>query len=109
MPNASGVFDRDDSRLSGPLARINGRMLALQSRIAKFAAAFIAIRSTAGFDQFGAAACSSTSMKVLETPFAPCCRVICRRMVTAATARTKFATGKSARNNLRCRWLTSIE
>ena len=55
MPKATAVFDADDSRLSGALARINGRMLALQSRIAKFAAAFIALRAvagvvTAGFD-----------------------------------------------------------
>jgi len=57
MPKATAVFDADDSRLSGALARINGRMLALQSRIAKFAAAFIAVRAvagvvTAGFDHF---------------------------------------------------------
>ena len=39
MPKATAVFDADDSRLSGALARINGKMLALQSRIAKFAAA----------------------------------------------------------------------
>ena len=56
MPKATPVFDADDSRLSGALARINSKMLALQSRIAKFAAAFIAIRAvagvvTAGFDQ----------------------------------------------------------
>jgi hypothetical protein len=55
MPKATAVFDADDSRLSGALARINGKMLALQSRIAKFAAAFIAIPAvtgvvTAGFD-----------------------------------------------------------
>ena len=55
MPKATAVFDADDSRLSGALARINGKMLALQSRIAKFAAAFIAVRAvagvvTAGFD-----------------------------------------------------------
>ena len=48
MPKATAVFDADDSRLSGALARINGRMLALQSRIAKFVAAFIAIRAAAG-------------------------------------------------------------
>ncbi len=47
MPKATAVFDADDSRLSGALARINGMMLALQSRIAKFAAAFIAVRSAA--------------------------------------------------------------
>ena len=41
MPKATAVFDADESRLSGALARINGKMLALQSRIAKFAAAFI--------------------------------------------------------------------
>ena len=57
MPKATAVFDADDSRLSGALARINGKMLALQSRIAKFAVAFLAIRSaarvvTAGFDHF---------------------------------------------------------
>jgi len=57
MPKATAVFDADDSRLSGALARINGKMLALQSRIAKFAAAFIAVRAvagvvTAGFDHF---------------------------------------------------------
>jgi hypothetical protein len=39
------------------LARINGKMLALQSRIARFAAAFIAVKAvagvvTAGFDHF---------------------------------------------------------
>ena len=45
MPKATAVFDADDSRLSGALARINGQMLALQSRIAKFAAAFIAVRA----------------------------------------------------------------
>ena len=37
MPKATAVFDADDSRLSGALARINGKMLALQSRIAKLA------------------------------------------------------------------------
>ena len=42
MPKATAVFDADDSRLTGALASINGKMLALQSRIAKFAAAFIA-------------------------------------------------------------------
>ena len=57
MPKATAVFDADDSRLSSALARLNGRMLALQSRIAKFAAAFIALRAvasvvTAGFDHF---------------------------------------------------------
>ena len=57
MPKATAVFDADDSRLSGALARINSKMLALQSRIAKFAAAFIAVRAvagvvTAGFDHF---------------------------------------------------------
>jgi hypothetical protein len=36
MPKAAAVFDADDSRLSSALARINGKMLALQSRIAKF-------------------------------------------------------------------------
>ena len=55
MPKAAAVFDADDSRLSSALARINGRMLALQSRIAKFEAAFIVLRAvagvvTAGFD-----------------------------------------------------------
>ena len=57
VPKATAVFDADDSRLSSALARINGKMLALQSRIAKFAAAFIAVRAaagvvTAGFDRF---------------------------------------------------------
>ena len=57
MPKATAVFDADDSRFGAALARINGRMLALQSRIAKFAVAFIAIRAaarvvTAGFDHF---------------------------------------------------------
>ena len=57
MPKATAIFDADDSRLSGALARISGKMLALQSRFAKFAAAFIAIRAvagmvTAGFDRF---------------------------------------------------------
>ena len=57
MPKATAVFDADDSRLSAALARINGKMLALQSRIAKFAAAFVAVRAvagvvTAGFDHF---------------------------------------------------------
>ena len=32
MPKATAVFDADDSRLSGALARINGRMLAIQTR-----------------------------------------------------------------------------
>jgi len=48
MPKATAGFDAGDSRLSGALVCINGRMLALQSRIAKFAAAFIAIRAAAG-------------------------------------------------------------
>jgi hypothetical protein len=48
MPKATAVFDADDSCLSAALARINGKMLALQSRIAKFAAAFIALRAAAG-------------------------------------------------------------
>ena len=57
MPKATAVFDADDSRLTSALTRINGKMLALQSRIAKFAAAFIAVRAvagvvTAGFDHF---------------------------------------------------------
>ena len=57
MPKATAVFDADDSRLSGALARINGKMLALQSRIAKFAVVFIALRAVAGvvaagFDHF---------------------------------------------------------
>ena len=57
MPKATAVFDADDSRLSGALARINGKMLALQSRIAKFAGAFIALRAVAhvveaGFEHF---------------------------------------------------------
>src|SRR5436190_18626706 len=34
----------DDSRFGAALARINGKILALQSRIAKFAVAFVAIR-----------------------------------------------------------------
>ena len=33
MPKATAVFDADDSRLSGALARINGRMLALAALI----------------------------------------------------------------------------
>ena len=41
MPKATAVFDADDSRLSDALARINGKMRALQSRIARFAAAFL--------------------------------------------------------------------
>lgn len=57
MPKATAVFDADDSRLTSALARINGKMLALQSRIAKFAGAFLAIRAaagvvTAGFEHF---------------------------------------------------------
>jgi len=39
MPKATAVFDADDSRLSAALASINAQMLALQSRIAKFAGA----------------------------------------------------------------------
>ena len=55
MPKATAVFDADDSRLSGARARINDKMLALQSRIARFATAFIAVRAvtgvvSAGFD-----------------------------------------------------------
>ncbi len=57
MPKATAVFDADDNRSSAALARINGKMLALQSRIAKFAAAFIAVKAvsgtvTGGFDHF---------------------------------------------------------
>src|SRR5688572_29278238 len=57
MPKATAVFDADDSRFGAVLTRINGRMLALQSRIAKFAVAFVAIRAvarvvSAGFDNF---------------------------------------------------------
>ena len=48
MPKATAVFDADDSRFSAALARINGKMLALQSRIVKFAGAFLAIRAAAG-------------------------------------------------------------
>jgi hypothetical protein len=47
MPKATAIFDADDSRFGAALARINGKMLALQSRIAKFAVAFVAIRSAA--------------------------------------------------------------
>ena len=32
MPKATAVFDADDSRLSSAVARINGRMLAIQTR-----------------------------------------------------------------------------
>jgi hypothetical protein len=42
-PLRLAIFDADDHRLSGALARIDGKMLALQSRIAKFAAAFMAV------------------------------------------------------------------
>src|SRR5262245_53619312 len=57
MPKATAVFDADDSRLGAALARINSRMLALQSRIAKFAGAFIALKAVAhvveaGFEHF---------------------------------------------------------
>ena len=57
MPKATAVFDADDSRLSGALTRINCKMLALQARIAKFGAAFLAVRAAArvvaaGFDHF---------------------------------------------------------
>jgi hypothetical protein len=45
VPKATAVFDADDSRLGAALARINAKMLALQSRIAKFAAAWIALRA----------------------------------------------------------------
>ena len=41
MPKATAVFDADDSRLSDALARINGKMRALQSRLARFAVALI--------------------------------------------------------------------
>ena len=55
MPKATAVFDADDSRLGAALARINGKMLALQSRIAKFAGAWVAVRAvthlvSAGFE-----------------------------------------------------------
>jgi len=53
MPKATAVFDADDSRFGAVLARINGKMLALQSRIAKFAAAFIAVRAAAGGSKGG--------------------------------------------------------
>jgi hypothetical protein len=60
MPKATAVFDADDSRFGAALTRINGMMLALQSRIAKFAVAFVAIRAVArtvgaGFDQLRSA------------------------------------------------------
>ena len=45
MPKATAVFDADDSRFGAALTRINERMLKLQERIAKFAGAWIAIRS----------------------------------------------------------------
>ena len=67
MPKATAVFDADDSRLSGALARINGKMLALQSRIAKVAAAFIAIRAVAGVVTGRAISCRSGRHAV-------CCR-----------------------------------
>ena len=41
MPKATAVFDADDSRLCSALARINGKMRALQSRLTRFAAALI--------------------------------------------------------------------
>src|SRR4051794_12505524 len=55
MSKATAIFDADDSRLGAALTRINQRMLALQSRIAKFAVAFVAVHSAvrlvgAGFD-----------------------------------------------------------
>lgn len=56
MPKATAVFDADDSRLSAALVRINQRMLALQSGIAKFAGAWVAVKTVAhlvssGFEQ----------------------------------------------------------
>jgi len=45
MPKATAVFDADDSRLATTLTRINQRMLALQERVAKFAAAWMAVQS----------------------------------------------------------------
>ena len=54
MPKATAVFDADDSRLSDALARINGKMRALQSRLARFAVALIggsrSIRSSFGLN-----------------------------------------------------------
>lgn len=47
MPKATAVFDADDSRLGAALVRINQRMLALQSRIAKFAGAWVAVKAVA--------------------------------------------------------------
>ena len=47
MPKATAVFDADDSRLGAALVRINQRMLTLQSRIAKFAGAWVAVRAVA--------------------------------------------------------------
>jgi len=47
MPKATAVFDADDSRLGAALVRINQRMLALQEGIAKFAGAWIAVKSVA--------------------------------------------------------------
>ena len=71
MPKATAVFDADDSRLSGALARINGKMLALQSRIAKFAAAFIAIRAVAGVVTAGLIISSRRSMSAGSSTISP--------------------------------------
>lgn len=51
VPKATSVFDADDSRFGAKLARINGKMPALQSRIAKFAVAFDRkpLKETGGF------------------------------------------------------------
>src|SRR5450631_2488115 len=47
MPKATAVFDADDSRLGAALLRINQKMLALQSGVAKFAGAWVAVKSVA--------------------------------------------------------------
>jgi hypothetical protein len=57
MPKAAAVFDADDNGLSAALARINSKMLGLQSRIAELGGTFLASRAaagvvTAGFDRF---------------------------------------------------------
>ncbi len=86
MPKATAVFDANDSRRSGALVRINGKMLALRSRIAKFAAAFIAIRAVAGVVMGGIFG-SQIFTPATGVCFGAVARIVCRAMEIIAFSR----------------------
>jgi hypothetical protein len=75
MSKATAVFDADDSRLGAAPVRINQRMLALQSRIAKFAGAWVAVRAVAISSVPDSSTCAGRSRLATSSTIFPRTRV----------------------------------